>query len=421
MPLSASDIKTITLEFGYEERRHEVSTRSSSGMRPTIVTMSIQYWSMFSTLPVGWWRKLATRQLDTINYGAAMHTIWQLRSQEYLETLERIPEKVIAPLTVLSEVAQNVLCKRSVRDSAEISGGEALDTQNAQDMFDTNSKRERLVLDPMKSLGIQWLVPLRVMPKDAEILPRRFNVLSVSRCTIVLQLVSVVISWRIRQIASMLILCANDAKNIHKRISKGVLGKEWQWQPSFLVIGRLMPYWIKQSTYIKQIEIGRWWWHCTGNSWWENKNVEPHPSGAKYGWALVAVSMRWEIMTKQLAREQWLLKWIDISPKFTNMWRWPKRPLVITPWQQKQWKMQYCTKLRGMTKILKRTKIFCWKLLPVCKIKPIIYDTQGSIHCIVLSGHWYLTISILHLLEGVQEAFKLSYGALDAMHYTCVT
>ena len=45
-----------------------------------------------------------------------------------------------------------------------------------------------------------------------------------------------------------------------------------------------------------------------------------HPSGAKYDrWALVAVYMRWEYMTKPFIREQWLLKCFDTSHKLISI------------------------------------------------------------------------------------------------------
>ena len=45
-----------------------------------------------------------------------------------------------------------------------------------------------------------------------------------------------------------------------------------------------------------------------------------HHSGAKYDrWDLVAVSMRWEYMTKAFIQEQWLLKCYDTSHKLISI------------------------------------------------------------------------------------------------------
>lgn len=183
-------------------------TRSSSRMHTTIMTMNIQHLSMFSTLPVGWWRKLATCQAGTINYGAAMLTIRQLRSKEYLQTREYIQERAIEPLTILFGVVQNTVYKQSVRTSAKISGGKAMDTQNIPAALHAK-ERERLVVRLTKSVGIRWLLQLHAMTKHAKILPQRFNVHAVSWCTNVLKLVNVGISGLIRKNALMLIGCAN--------------------------------------------------------------------------------------------------------------------------------------------------------------------------------------------------------------------
>ena len=167
-------IKSIALvEYGYIERREEVSNMlffkdvsyNHDNDHPTTLI------NIFYTTR-GVMTKISHPSSGyTINYDVAMLTIRELCSKEYSQNPRIHTGK--GYWTTDDSVRGCAKCglQKCLRTSAKISGGKVLDTLNAP--VACNAKeRERLVVSPTKSVGNQWLVQLRAMPKDVEILPQ---------------------------------------------------------------------------------------------------------------------------------------------------------------------------------------------------------------------------------------------------------